>query len=174
MAIERSTARRRPKNEALFELIREGVVNALVHRDYAIEGAKCQLIITPDTITVKSPGRPVEPIALEQMQSFKAPMLSRNPALHYVFAQMELAEERGLGLKSMKARAEAAGLPLPRYAWEAPYLVLTFYRSAAGVVRDLNPAVLEHLKAEERGAWGAHCGPRLCNELYADEGDGLR
>ena len=32
----------------------------------------------------------------------------------YVFARMELAEERGLGLKSMKTRAEAAGVPLPR------------------------------------------------------------
>ena len=94
--IERSAARRRQANEALFELVREGVVNALVHRDYAIEGAKCQLLVTPDTITVKSPGKPVEPITLEQMQSFNAPMLSRNPVLHYVFARMELAEERGL------------------------------------------------------------------------------
>lgn len=85
--IERSAARRRQANESLFELVREGVVNALVHRDYAIEGAKCQLVVTPDTITVKSPGKPVEPITLEQMQSFDAPMLSRNPVLHYVFAR---------------------------------------------------------------------------------------
>ena len=76
---ERSTARRRQANAALFELVREGVVNALVHRDYAIKGAKCQLVVTPDTITVKSPGKPVEPITLEQMQSFDAPMLSRKP-----------------------------------------------------------------------------------------------
>jgi ATP-dependent DNA helicase RecG len=86
----------------LFELVREGVVNALVHRDYAIEGAKCQLVVTPDTITVKSPGTPVDPITLEQLKSFNAPMLSRDPVSHYVFARMELAEERGLGLKSMK------------------------------------------------------------------------
>ena len=76
-------------------------------------------------------------------------MLSRNPVLHYVFAQMELAEERGLGLKSMKTRAETAGLPLPRFAWEAPYLVLTLYLSAAGAVRDLDPEFLDHLNADE-------------------------
>ena len=120
--IDRTAGRRRRVNEAIFELVREGVVNALVHRDYSIEGAKCQLIATADTITVKSPGKPVEPITLEQMQTFNAPMLSRNPVLHYVFARMELAEERGLGLKSMKTRAQAAGLPLPRYAWDPPYL----------------------------------------------------
>ena len=151
--IERSAARRRQANEALFELVREGVVNALVHRDYAIEGAKCQLVVTPDTITVKSPGRLVEPITLEQMQSFNAPMLSRNPVLHYVFARMELAEERGLGLKSMKAHAEATGLPLPRYTWEDPYLVLTIYRSPAAAVHTLSPEVLEHLNADERASW---------------------
>ncbi len=35
----------------------------------------------------------------EPLQAFNAPMLSRNPELHYVFAQMEMAEERGLGVK---------------------------------------------------------------------------
>lgn len=156
--IERSAARRRQANTALFELVREGVVNALVHRDYAIEGAKCQLIVTPDTITVKSPGKPVEPITLEQMQSFNAPVLSRNPVLHYVFARMELAEERGLGLKSMKARAEAAGLPLPRFAWEAPYLVLTLYRTTEGATRTLDEAILRELTSEERKGWSFLAG----------------
>jgi ATP-dependent DNA helicase RecG len=104
--VDRTEARRRSLNEALLELAREGIVNALVHRDYSIEGAKCQLIATPETITVKSPGRPPAPITLEQMQSLTAPMLSRNPVLHFVFSQMDLAEERGLGLKSMKQRAE--------------------------------------------------------------------
>lgn len=151
--IERSAARRRQANEALFELAREGIVNALVHRDYAIKGAKCQLIVTSDTITVKSPGKPVEPITLEQMQSFNAPMLSRNPVLHYVFARMELAEERGLGLRSMKRRAEQAALPLPRYVWEDPYLVLTLFWSATAALSSLKGEVLEALSKAERSGW---------------------
>jgi len=79
--------------------------------------------------------------------------LSRNPVLHYVFARMELAEERGLGLKSMRLRAEAAGLPLPRYAWEAPYVVLTLFRSGAAAVRNLSPEVLDRLNADEKASW---------------------
>jgi ATP-dependent DNA helicase RecG len=173
--IERSAARRRHVNAALFELVREAVVNALVHRDYSIKGAKCQLIVTPDTITVKSPGKPVEPITLQQMQSFNAPMLSRNPVLHYVFARMELAEERGLGLKSMKSRAETAGLPLPKYAWEAPYLVLTLFRSSAGAVRALSPAALRQLNADEKASWAFIAGqvsvtsPLLMKAMAFDE-----
>ena len=151
--IDRSNARRKNSADSFFELVREGIVNALVHRNYDITGAKCQLIVTPDTIVVKSPGGPIEPITLEQLQSFNAPMLSRNPVLHYVFAKMELAEERGLGLKSMKNRAEEIGLPLPKYSWEAPYLVLTLYRSREGVTHTLPSEVLASLNEDERDAW---------------------
>ena len=152
-AVSRTSARRRELNSPLFELVRESVVNALVHRDYAIEGAKSQLIVTPDTIVVRSPGAPVEPITLEQLQSLNAPMLSRNPILHYVFAKMEMAEERGLGLKSMKARAEEAGLPLPSFKWEEPYLALTLYRTAASAVSSLPGDLKERLNADARASW---------------------
>jgi len=151
--VDRTEARRKPVNEALFELAREGIVNALVHRDYEIVGAKCQLTVTAETITVKSPGLPPAPITLEQMQSFSAPMLSRNPTLHFVFSQMDLAEERGLGLKSMKQRAEQAGLPRPAYTWKDPYLVLTLYRSAESAARTLKPEILEGLNDDERTGW---------------------
>ncbi|HUJ44941.1 MAG TPA: ATP-binding protein [Opitutaceae bacterium] len=151
--VDRSEARRREINDALFELAREGIVNALVHRDYGIEGAKCQLTITPDTLVVKSPGGPVKPITLEQLQSFSAPMLSRNPLLHYVFAKLELAEERGLGLKSMRARATEARLPLPKYSWDDPYLVLTLYRSAEASTHLVAKAALGALSNMELVGW---------------------
>lgn len=109
-------------------------MNALVHRDYSIEGAKCQLIASSEKIVVMSPGLPVEPITMDQLRSFDAPMLSRNPIMHFVFAKMKLAEERGLGLKSMKSRALAAGLPLPSYSHKAPYVVLTLFREAKAVI----------------------------------------
>lgn len=151
--IKRSGAQRVEVNEALFELVREGMVNALVHRDYGIKGAKCQLSVTPDEIVVKSPGEPIEPITLEQLQSFNAPMISRNPRLHAVFSKMEMAEERGLGLKSMKSRATDAELPLPRYAWENPYLVLTLYRSPEIATKGLGKGVIADLSQEEQKGW---------------------
>jgi ATP-dependent DNA helicase RecG len=151
--IKRSGAQRVEVNEGLFELVREGVVNALVHRDYGIKGAKCQLSVTPDAIVVKSPGGPVEPITLEQLQLFNAPMISRNPRLHAVFSKMELAEERGLGLKSMKSRAAEAELPLPRYAWEDPYLVLTLYRSPDNAAKGLGKEAIAELTQEEQKGW---------------------
>ena len=151
--IDRSQAQRKEASEKFYELVREGIVNALVHRNYDIAGAKCQLVVTSDTITIKSPGEPVAPITLKQLQEFNAPMLSRNPVLHYVFAKMELAEERGLGLKSMKARASDVGLPLPKYARENPYLVLTLFRSGAAASATLDQNVVEDLSKSERMGW---------------------
>lgn len=151
--IDRSSAQRKDMTDKFYELVRESIVNALVHRNYDIAGAKCQLVVTPDTIVIMSPGEPVEPITLAQLQSFIAPMLSRNPVLHYAFAKMELAEERGLGLKSMKARASEAGLPLPTYSWNAPYLTLTLFRSPAGAVRSLAPDVRNRLNDDEKASW---------------------
>lgn len=151
--ISRSQAKRKERHESFFELLREGIVNALVHRDYAIEGAKCQLSVTKDKAVVMSPGLPVEPITLEQLRAFDAPMLSRNPVMHFVFAKMDLAEERGLGLKSMKARAQQAELPLPSYAYKAPYVTLTLYRDAKAATADVGSEALGQMSDAERAGW---------------------
>ncbi len=151
--IDRTRAHRRDVNATLFELLREGIVNALVHRDYGIAGAKCQLVARPDKIVVMSPGLPVEPITMEQLQAFDAPMLSRNPALHFVFARMKLAEERGLGLKSMRLRAANAGLPLPGYSYRAPYVVFTLYREAKAAIPEAGGNILAQLSEAEREGW---------------------
>lgn len=152
--VNRSEARRRKTNDPFFVLVREGLVNALVHRDYDIAGAKCQLIARSGSVTIMSPGGPPAPITLQQLQSFRAPMLSRNPIVHYVFAQMELAEERGLGMQSMRYVAEKADLPLPTYAWEDPYLILTIYPTSDAAFGSLADEVREALSRSERAGWG--------------------
>ena len=151
--IDRTQTYRREANEAFFEVLREGIVNALVHRDYGIEGAKCQVIASSEKTVVMSPGLPVDPITMEQLQSFDAPMLSRNPALHFVFGKMKLAEERGLGLKSMRSRAAAAGLPLPEYSYKAPYVVLTLWREAKAAIPEARRGILAKLSEAERAGW---------------------
>lgn len=151
--IDRTQPRRREVNETIFELLREGIVNALVHRDYDIKGAKCQLVVYPEKILVLSPGLPIEPITMEQLRVFGAPMLSRNPMMHFVFAKMKLAEERGLGLKSMKSKALSAGIPLPSYAYDAPYVVLSLFREAMAAIPASAGDAAERLSDAERKGW---------------------
>ncbi|MEN6371844.1 MAG: ATP-binding protein [Armatimonadota bacterium] len=151
--LDRSTAQRKETNKEVLTLVREAIVNALVHRDYEIAGAKCQLVVESGKIIIKSPGYMVPPTTLDQMSSFNAPMLSRNPVMHYIFAKMKLAEERGLGLKSMKTEAEKTGLPLPRYLWDDPYLVLTIYQSEDAAVTSLPEEAQKRLSEAELRGW---------------------
>ena len=151
--IDRSNAQRKRVNDAFYELVREGIVNALVHRDYDIPGSKIQLVIEGDTVTIRSPGAPVDPITIEQLQSFSAPMVSRNPRLHAVFSTMELAEERGFGLKSMRTKATEAGLPLPMFRFNDPYLDLILYRTAAAATQALPEKTLAQLSKSARKGW---------------------
>jgi ATP-dependent DNA helicase RecG len=151
--LDRSRMERRERVNLPFEMIREAVVNALIHRDYDIAEQKCHLVVNADTITIKSPGGPIPPITLEQMRSFTAPMKSRNPVLHYVFARMGMAEEQGFGLTSLKKHAEELGLPLPSYSMEGDSLVLTIYRTKAAATSALGKDVLESLSKAERAGW---------------------
>lgn len=151
--LNRSRMERREQVDLPFEMIREAVVNALIHRDYDIVGQKCQLVVDADTITIKSPGGPISPITLEQMRSFTAPMKSRNPILHYVFARMGMAEEQGFGLISLKKQAKELGLPLPSYSMEGDSLVLKIYRSKAAATLTLSKDVIESLSKSERIGW---------------------
>ena len=147
--IDRSDAVRSRPADDFYTMVREAVTNALVHRDYTVEGAKVQVSIYIDRAEVKSPGAPFAPITLEQLQDFSASMLSRNPIIHFVFAKLGLAEESGLGLKSLRELPVKNGWPLPRFTYLAPYLTLTIYRSAEA---PFDASVLAQLSAEEREA----------------------
>jgi ATP-dependent DNA helicase RecG len=167
--VDRSKMRREERPALPFEMVREAVVNALIHRDYDIEGGKCQVVVTEDTITVRSPGKPPHPITLEQLQSFTAPMLSRNPELHFVFARMGMAEEQGFGIRSLRDRAKKLDLPLPRYTWDAPYLVLKLYRSAEAAAKTLDQDILKSLsKSEQKGWQWLTTQGRTSSSHYAD------
>ncbi|HMP72089.1 MAG TPA: ATP-binding protein [Kiritimatiellia bacterium] len=170
--IDRSEAQRKRLNDSFYELVREGIANALVHRDYDIEGCKIQVVVEGDTVTIRSPGAPVAPIKIEQLQSFSAPMVSRNPRLHAVFSTMELAEERGLGLKSMRRRATEVGLPLPKFRFNDPYLDLVLYRSEGAVIGALAPEIQKQLSNEEsdRFKWVARRDTTTSEEFAKEFG----
>jgi ATP-dependent DNA helicase RecG len=84
---------------------------------------------------IKSPGLPVEPITLEDLQSFNAPSLSRNPKVTYVLNQMELMEEAELGMETFRTMQDAYGLPAPEISYKAPYLSVVFPREVSAVRR---------------------------------------
>jgi len=132
-----------------ISVLREAIINAIVHRDYSIEGAKSSVHINDDSIIINSAGAPLSSISLEQLNTFKAPSISRNPIITYVFNLMGYVEETGLGMSAMKSLNEKYGLPLPEYTYEAPFLKLTFARSIESVKRVSIHTGLSNLNNEE-------------------------
>lgn len=139
------------KTNTLFpiEPLREAIINALVHRDYEQEGAKTYIEIDDDKIVVKSAGLPVSPISLDDVKAFRAPSLSRNPKITYVFNRMGLMEESELGMETFKGMQEKYELPLPFYDYKAPYLSLTFSRSIEAAKTVSGNEALTDLNNEE-------------------------
>ena len=131
-------------------VLREAIINAIVHRDYDLEGAKCYLNIDDDKIVIMSPGLPVSPIKFEDFKRFKAPSLSRNPKLMAVFNSMNYVEERGIGMSEMKSLPQKHHLPQPDISWQEPYLTITFPRSANFIESVVGAEIFNQLNEEER------------------------
>lgn len=137
--IDRSKAEREEVYEYPIVAINEIVKNAILHRDYDILGAPIYMEISAESIIVKSPGAPVAPLKIEQIEKFSAPSLSRNPKIIHVFDIMRLAEQRGLGFSTVR-RLPDDNIPLPLVAFEAPYIQLTlpFNRKVTGLFAELS------------------------------------
>jgi ATP-dependent DNA helicase RecG len=128
LTIDRSRGERIEVSDFPVDVIREAVVNAIVHRDYNIEGATNYLRIDPERIIVRSPGSVALPVTIEELKEFKPSWHSRNPKIMYLFSQMKLAEQRGKGISSMR-QLPTLGFPLPTFEMQAGNLVVTFART---------------------------------------------
>lgn len=78
------------------EVLREVVVNAVAHRDYAIAGAEIMLNIFPDRLEVISPGRLPNSATVDAIKSgFR---YSRNQVLVNVLRDYGYIDARGMGI----------------------------------------------------------------------------
>jgi ATP-dependent DNA helicase RecG len=78
-------------------VIREAVVNALVHRDYSIAGSDIMLAIYADRLEIQSPGRLPNTVTLEGMKAGQR--YARNQTLVNVMRDYRYVDFRGMGVK---------------------------------------------------------------------------
>jgi ATP-dependent DNA helicase RecG len=88
-------------------------------------------------------------ISLEQLNTFKAPSVSRNPIITYVFGLMNYVEEKGFGMKTLRSLNEKFNLPLPEYEIVSSFLTLTFPRTLEAVKRVSHHTAINELNDEE-------------------------
>jgi predicted HTH transcriptional regulator len=92
-------------------ILREAVVNAIVHADYSQRGAPVRIAFFDDRIEIENPGILLPGLTLEDMLQGVSKI--RNHVIARVFRELDLIEQWGSGVRRMFREAEALGLPQP-------------------------------------------------------------
>ncbi|MDP2388526.1 MAG: ATP-binding protein [Bacteroidota bacterium] len=145
-ALDRSSFVRKEAKEVYFEVLREIIINAIVHRDYSIEQANINVKIGNEKIFVESPGKPLVPI--EKLQNFTAPTFSVNPKIANVFYQMKFIEKRNIGMEELRTFSELMGVHKPTIEYNEPYLQVTLWKKAETKLEPTMNDIIEFVKVK--------------------------
>jgi ATP-dependent DNA helicase RecG len=91
--------------------LREALINAVVHADYAERGSPIRVAIFDDRIEIENPGLLPLGMTLEDIQRGVSKL--RNHVIGRVFHELGLIEQWGSGIQRMTAACQTAGLPAP-------------------------------------------------------------
>jgi len=78
---------------------REALVNAIVHRNYAIQGRGIEIEIYTDRIEIESPGMLLSTITLDEIKKRTGVHESRNPMVARVLREIGYVREMGEGIR---------------------------------------------------------------------------
>lgn len=145
-----------------IEAVREGFVNALMHRDYFEKGANVLLKIFPDKIVIDNPGGLVKGITLKDLGRKSR---ARNPLIADLFYRVNLAEKIGSGIKRMGDLMRAHGLKKPKIEVTEGFFTIIFSgpKKPESVVPDISGLNERQKKAVEY----VKSKGRITNKEYA-------
>ena len=95
---------------------REALVNAIVHRNYAIEGRGIEISIYPDKMEISSPGMLLSTISLEDLKSGSGVHESRNPIIARVLREVGYVREVGEGIRRIQQVMKDSALAEPGFS----------------------------------------------------------
>jgi len=126
-----------------LEAIREGLLNALIHRDYFKFGVQTQIKVFEDYVWFYNPGGLPEGMTIDKLMKVHS-SVPRNPHIMHIFYLAGLVEEYGSGIGRMIELMKEAKLPEPEFSEEMGGFVLTFRKDW------FTPAKLAELVLNER------------------------
>ena len=93
-------------------ILREVIINALVHSDYSQRGAPIRVVFLDDRIEVESMGILLPGLTIEEMKQGTSRI--RNHVIARVFREINLIEQWGTGVLRIFSEAREMGLPEPK------------------------------------------------------------
>ena len=130
--------------------VREAIINAIAHTDYAQHGAPIRISIFDDRLEVENPG--LLPFGLTVDDLLQGVSKLRNRVIGRVFHELELIEQWGSGIQRMVAVCRDAGLESPVLEEIGTRFRVTIHTTSIGApnVDKTDQAVLDAL-AEDNG-----------------------
>lgn len=104
---------------------REAMLNAVLHRDYAIQGMGVEVWLFEDRMEVVSAGALPQGVTLQDVLRLERLHVSRNPRLVRVLVDLGQARDQGEGIPRMFAEMEGAFLPRPTVEVKGQRIVVT-------------------------------------------------
>ncbi|ETR69668.1 MAG: ATP-dependent DNA helicase RecG [Candidatus Magnetoglobus multicellularis str. Araruama] len=95
-----------------INILREVIINALVHTDYSHQGSPICIAFFDDRIEVENPGGLLPGLTVEDMKQGVSQI--RNPVIARVLRELALIEQWGSGIPSIFCEAKANGLAEPK------------------------------------------------------------
>ena len=106
--------------------LREGIINAIVHRDYSNQGRDIKIGIYDDRVEIISPGGLPSTLTIDEIYSGRSEI--RNRVIARVFKELGYIERWGSGINRMINLCKNAGLKSPEIKETGDSIVLRFYR----------------------------------------------
>ncbi len=95
-------------------ILREVVINAIVHADYSQRGAPIRVVFLDDRIEIENPGILLPGLTIEDIKQGTSKI--RNTVIARVFRELNLIEQWGTGVRRIFREAKEQGLPEPQIA----------------------------------------------------------
>lgn len=108
------------------EVIREGIINALMHRDYSIKGSDIKIAIFDSRIEITSPGGLPKSLTVEDIYSGRSEI--RNRVISNLLLKSGYVEQWGSGIPRMIEMCKEEGLKLPEIEEKGLFIVLRIYK----------------------------------------------
>jgi predicted HTH transcriptional regulator len=130
--------------------LREAVINAIVHADYAERGAPIRIAVFDNRVEIENPGLLPLGLTVEDIQRGVSKL--RNRVIGRVFHELGLIEQWGSGVQRMNAACREAGLPAPEFEEIGSRFRVTIHTIATGPARiDKKDSTILRFLDERRG-----------------------
>lgn len=142
--------KREENSDYPFKAVREVLVNALIHRDYQIQGSEVHVDMFDDRMEIVSPGGMMNGSRIQDLNLRHVPSMRRNEIISDIFGRLHYMDRRGSGIQRILNSYNGFVKQPEFYSDETVFLVTMPNRSVATLLSLSKSPLQNNLLSKER------------------------